>query len=64
MGGEVCKRAGYERGPWFEIKCVTNTIRLKEAKGKDASYERGLLNHWKHYDGYRELAKEALAALV
>ena len=28
MGGEVCKRKGYERGPWYEIKNVADVIRL------------------------------------
>ena len=63
MGGEVCYQKGKERGPWFEIKCVADTIRAKEAKGQDASFERVLLKSWSRYEGY-EGAKEALSALM
>ena len=63
MGGEICKRKGFERGPWYEIQCVANTIKSKEAKGLDASFERHLLESWSHYEGY-ESAGKALAALV
>jgi len=61
MGGEICFRKGYERGPYFEIKCIKEDIITKEAKGEDASFQRSLLKSWAKYPGY-EGAKEALAA--
>lgn len=63
MSGGYCYRKGYERGPWSEIKCVSDLIKKKEAKGQDASFERSLLKSWAAYEGY-EKAKEALSALV
>ena len=61
MGGEITKRKGYERGPWFEIKCVKEAIISKEADGEDTSFERNLLESWSKYEGF-EGAKEALAS--
>ena len=58
--GRECRRKGYEHGPYYEIKTVADIIKSKEARGADASFERGLLSSWSHYDGY-EGAKEALA---
>ena len=52
-----------EQGVWFEIKCIADVIKSKEAKGKDASFERGLLASWAKYEGY-EGAKEALAGCL
>ena len=60
MGGEVCYRKSYERGPWYDILAVADVIKAKEARGADASFERGLLKSWSKYEGYEE-AKEALA---
>ncbi len=57
MGGEICYQKGKERGPWFEIKCVRETIMSKEAKGEDATFERNLLKAWSEYKGY-ESARE------
>jgi len=54
MGGEVCCQKGRERGPWYEIKCVQDIIRDKEANGEDASFERELLKSWKKYPGYEK----------
>lgn len=58
MGGEVCKIKGRERGPWYEIKCVRETIKLKEASGEDASFERGLLKSWSKYEGWEDAGKK------
>lgn len=58
----MCKRKGFERGPWYEIKCVKDCIISKEAKGQDASFERELLEAWSKYEGYEE-AKETLSQL-
>ena len=58
----VAKKSGKEQGAWYEIKVVTDIIKLKEAQGKDASFERGLLRAWSKHKGY-ELAKQALAEL-
>jgi len=60
MGGEVCRQRGKERGPWYDIQSVADVIKSKEARGADASFERGLLKSWQKYEGY-EGAKEALA---
>jgi len=46
----------------FEIQCVADVIKSKEAKKKDAAFERSLLSHWKNYEGYG-YAKEVLANL-
>ena len=62
MGGEICYRKGYERGPWFEIQEVRKIIIWKEAHGEDASFERKLLKSWAKYEGY-EGAKEAYRTL-
>ena len=59
MGGEVCYRKGFEKGPWFEIQCVLDNILSKESRGEDASFERSLLRSWSKYPGY-EKAKEGL----
>lgn len=61
MGGEICLQVGKERGPWFEIKCTKEIILSKEAKGKDAAFERGLLRAWGKHRGW-EGAKKALAS--
>ncbi len=57
MGGEVCYRKGYERGPWFEIECVKQTILSKEDRGGDASFERNILTSWAKYPGYEGATK-------
>ena len=61
MGGEVCKRKGFERGPWYEIQSVKEVIIAKEVKGEDASFERDLLKSWAKYESYKS-AKEALTS--
>lgn len=53
MAGGVCYKKGKEQGSWFEIKCVKDTILLKEANGEDASYERSLLKSWSKYPGWK-----------
>jgi len=57
-----CRAKGKEQGVWFEIKCIADVIRSKEARGEDASFERNLLRSWSRYKGY-ETAKQALADL-
>lgn len=54
--GTNCYKKGRERGPWYEIKCIRATIRAKEARGADASFERGLLKAWAKYPGYEDAA--------
>uniref|UniRef100_A0A6M3KFM6 Uncharacterized protein n=1 Tax=viral metagenome TaxID=1070528 RepID=A0A6M3KFM6_9ZZZZ len=61
MGGELCYRKSYERGPWYEIQSVKEVIIAKEVKGKDASFERDLLKSWAKYESFKG-AKEALAS--
>jgi len=58
MGG-VSKQKGRQRGVAYDIKCVADAIKAKEAVGQDASFERGLLRSWSKHEGY-EGAKEAL----
>lgn len=53
MGGEVCYRPGFERGPWYELLTIRNLISMKESKGKDASYERGLIKSWLKFPEYK-----------
>ena len=59
MGG-ISKQRNKEKGRAFEIEAIADIIKSKEAKGKDATYERGLLKSWANYEGY-EGAKQALA---
>jgi hypothetical protein len=58
-----CYRKGYESGAWYEIKKVSDVIRMKEEHGADASFERDLLKAWSSYPGY-ESAKEILESLT
>ena len=62
MGGEICYRKGFERGPWFEIQEMKNLIIAKEASGEDATRERKILKSWTKYEGY-ETAGEAYRTL-
>ena len=57
MGGEVCHQKGKERGPWFEIKSIKEVIVNKEAKGEDASFERGLLKSYSKYPSWQDAEK-------
>jgi len=61
MGGSSHAK-GKERGAWYEIQCVKNSIISKESRGEDASFERSLLRSWAKYPGY-EVARDALASL-
>ena len=36
----------HERGVWYELKCVRENIAIKEAQGKDASFEQELYRVW------------------
>ena len=44
--GGICYKSGCERGAWFELKCIRETIAAKEAAGQDASFERSLYRAW------------------
>ena len=57
MSGGICYRKGYERGPWYEIECTRAVIVGKEAKGKDASFERKLLKAGSKYPGWEDAGK-------
>jgi hypothetical protein len=50
---------GSSEGNGFQIKSVVDTIKLKEAVGKDTSFERSLLKAWSKRPGYSS-AKAAL----
>lgn len=56
------KARGRQSGARFAIESVANTIRIKEANGKDATFERNILKGWAEYEGY-ESAKETLKSL-
>jgi len=58
----ICYTTSHKRGALYAIECVKNGIISKESKGKDASFERILLEEWSSYEGY-EGAKEVLAQL-
>jgi len=54
-----CYRKNFERGLWYEIKCIENTIRRKLARGADASFEQDILTGYRHYakvSGYKSKA--------
>ena len=51
-----------KQGAVYQIKTVADNIRLREALGKDASFEKNLLKSWSKVKGY-EGAKQALATL-
>jgi len=36
----------------YQIKAVKDVIRMKEARGADASFERNLLKEWSKYPGW------------
>ncbi|MFC2041741.1 hypothetical protein ACFLTY_05435 [Chloroflexota bacterium] len=58
MTGGISYKPGSERGAWFELKCLRETITLKETAGKDASYERGLYKSWLKVPEYSVADKE------
>lgn len=58
----VGTHSGREQGAWFQINAIADTIKLKEAKGISAEFERGLLRSWAKCKGY-ESAKQVLAKL-
>ncbi len=43
----------------FQIKAVADTIKGKEQRGVDATFERNLLKEWAKYEGW-ELARTIL----
>jgi len=55
MTGGACYAKGKERGVWYEVKVMVDSIKLKESQGKDASFERSLLKSWARRDAeYRK----------
>ena len=49
MSGGECHKKGHERGLWYEIKCMEETIELKEKNGKDASFEKEILEAYRNF---------------
>lgn len=43
----VSYRKGYERGMWYEIKTLEDTIKLKQEMGKNTDFEKGILKSYK-----------------
>jgi len=59
--GGICYRKGKERGAWYEIECMKQSIIGREAGGQRDNFGRDLLKAWSEYPGY-EGAEEALNA--
>ena len=57
MSKNVCYRKGYEKGPWFAIQSIKESILIGEALSKDKSFERELLKSWAKYKGWEDAAK-------
>ena len=57
MARYMCKTKYKEQGAWFEVKCLKDLIALKESKGKDTSFEKGLLKAWKKDPEYAKYIK-------
>ena len=49
MYGGECYLKNKERGLWFEIKCLEDTIEAKEKSGQDVSFEKRILKAYKKY---------------
>jgi len=47
MGNDERKQTG--KGLAFEIKCLEESIAIKEKMGKDTKFERELLKSWKKF---------------
>jgi len=54
MSDKISHKKGEEKGAWFQIKCVKDIVRDKEARGEDASFERKLLKSWATYEGWED----------
>ena len=52
MSGGSCYRPGFERGPWFELKCLREIITGLESRGKSAAWERKLYAAWLKHQEY------------
>ena len=57
MSKNVCYRKGYEKGAWFAIQSIKESILIGEALSKDKSFERELLKSWANYKGWEDAAK-------
>ena len=55
----ICYRKGFEQGAWYDIKCVRDVIKLKEARGKSTKFERALLKSWSKYEGYEKANQQS-----
>lgn len=58
MGGEICNRKGFERGPWYELKALRGNIAIIETRGGDATLQREIYKEWLHYPGYATADKD------
>lgn len=58
MTGGRCYKRGSERGAWYELKCLHETIAALEASGGDAGWERQLLAAWLKVPEYSAGEKE------
>ena len=54
MGGKASHKNGEGKGSWFQIKCVKDIVRDKEARGEDAEFERKLLKSWSRLKGWED----------
>ena len=54
MSDKISHKKGEEKGTWFQIKCVKDIVRDKEARGEDASFEKKLLKSWSKFPGWKD----------
>ena len=45
----ICYRKGYEKGLYFEIKCLEDVVASKEKRGVDATFEKDILKSYRKY---------------
>lgn len=54
QSGGNCYRAGYEKGPWYELKSLVAIIQIKADRGDPADGERVFYKAWIKYPEYRQ----------
>ncbi len=57
MGAGNCYRAGYERGPWYELKTFRQHMDAREAKGEDVKWYIGVYKSWLEFPEYAKADK-------
>ena len=54
----VCYIKGKEKGAWYDLKTMRDTIALIEARGGDASFEKELIRAWLKIPEYQAAEKD------